>query len=136
MKRIATLVTLSLCALALSPAAAIAQTTATTSASASAPTGADGPFLQKALEANMKGECPADLMAPALLAACQQQIAAIQPMLSAKGKITKLDFLGVESFPGGQAETWRVNYEHGTPQVWKIAVGADGKIAGMFSHDS
>jgi hypothetical protein len=56
-------------------------------------------------------------------------------MLTAKGKITKLDFLGFQSFPGGQAEMWRVTYEHGS-QVWGIYVGPDGKIAGMGTHDS
>ncbi len=128
---------MTLCVLALCPVGAMAQAASSStsaSSSAAAPAGVDGPILQKALEANARGDCPADLMGPELLNACHQQIAAIQPMLTAKGKITKLDFLGLQQFPGGQAEMWRVTYEHGS-QVWGIAVGPDGKIAGMGTRD-
>jgi len=134
MKSVAATLKIALCVLAFCPVGALAQATAG-SASASAPAGADGPILQKALEANAKGDCPADLMGPGLLDACHQQIAVIQPMLAAKGKITKLEFLGLQQFPGGQAEMWRVTYEHGS-QVWGIGVGPDGKIAGMGTHDN
>lgn len=135
MKTIVTPLKLCVCLLAFFPAGAMAQAAAgsasASSAAASAATGANGPLLQKAIEANAQGTCPADLMGPELLAACQQQIAGIHPMLTAKGKITKLDFLGTQ----GQAEIWRVTYEHGD-QVWGIAVGSDGKIAGMWTHDN
>jgi hypothetical protein len=70
-------------------------------------------------------------MGQGLLDACHQQIAAIQPMLTAKGKITKLEFLGMQ----GQAEMWRVTYEHGA-QVWGIYVGPDGKVEGMGTQDN
>ncbi len=134
MKIVTTALSTTLFILACCPAAPLAQTapaSASASAAASAPTGVDGPILQKALEANAKGDCPADLMGAGLLDACHQQIAGIQPMLTAKGKITKLDFLGMQ----GQGEMWRVTYEHGA-QIWGIYVGPDGKIAGMFTHDS
>jgi len=132
MKIAATLFKVTFCLLAFSPAGAIAQ--ATLSASSAAPAGADGSVLQKAIEANAKGECPADIMGQGLLDACHQQIAAIQPMLTAKGKITKLDFLGTKQIQGTPVEMWRVTYEHGT-QAWGIVVGPDGKIAGMFTQD-
>ena len=125
MRTVAAILKMTICVLALCPAAAMAQP--------AAPAGADGAILRKALEANAKGDCPADLMSPGLLAACQQQIAAIQPMLTAKGKITRLEFLGPQG-PDGRGELWLVVYEHGA-QLWGIAVGPDGKIAGMFSHD-
>jgi len=132
MRTIAAILKMTFSVLALCPAAAMAQ--AVPSASSAAPAGADGAILQKALEANAKGECPADLMGAGLLAACQQQISAIQPMLATKGKITRLEFLGPQG-PDGQAELWLVVYEHGA-QLWGIAVGPDGKIAGMGTHDS
>jgi hypothetical protein len=134
MKFVTATLSITLFVLACGPAGAVAQSVpapANASSSASAPTGADGPILQKALEANAKGDCPADLMGAGLLDACHQQIAGIQPMLTAKGKITKLDFLGMQ----GQGEMWRVTYEHGT-QIWGIYVGPDGKIDGMFTHDN
>ena len=137
MKYITAILKVTICVLIVCPAGAMAQAASSpTSASSSvaAPAGVDGPILQKALEANAKGDCPADLMGPGLLEACHQQIAVIQPMLTAKGKITKLDFLGFQQFPGGQAEMWRVTYEHGS-QVWGINVGSDGKIAGMGTRD-
>ncbi len=137
MKNVTAVLQLSLCVFAFCPAGAIAQAAATSSSASSsaAPVGQDGAILQKAIEANARGECPADLMGPGLLDACHQQIAAIQPMLIAKGKITKLDFLGSQQMQGMPLEMWRVNYEHGT-QNWGIVVGPDGKIAGMFTHDS
>jgi len=133
MKTAATILKITLCVLAFAPAGAMAQSSASASSVASA--GVDGPMLQKALEANAKGECPADLMGPGLLDACHQQIAMIKPLLAAKGKITKLDFLGTQDMQGTTVEMWRVTYEHGS-QVWGIAVGPDGKISGMGTHDS
>jgi len=132
MKHVAVLLTLTAGLLALGPAAALAQSAA--GASAAAPAGADGVLLQKALEANAQGNCPADLMAADLRTACLQQIVDIQPMMSAKGKITRLEFLGAQTNPAGQVETWLVVYEHGA-QLWTISVGPDGKISGMFSKD-
>ena len=132
MRHVAAILKMTLCVLAFCPAAAMAQAAA--SATSSAPAGADGALLQKALEANARGDCPADLMGADLLVACHQQISVIQSMLSAKGKITRLEFLGTQQGPGGQAETWLVVYERGA-QLWGVSVGPDGKIAGMFSRD-
>lgn len=134
MKNVNAILKIGFCVLALSPAGVMAQTASTStsaSASSSAPAGVNGPILQKVLEASAKGECPADLMGQGLLDACHQQIAAIQPMLTAKGKITKLEFLGMQ----GQGEMWRVTYEHGT-QVWGIFVGPGGKVEGMGTQDN
>lgn len=134
MKNIYTILKMSFCVVAFCPAGVMAQTVSSStsaSASSSAPAGANGPILQKVLEASAKGECPADLMGQGLLDACHQQITAIQPMLTAKGKITKLEFLGVQ----GQGEMWRVTFEHGT-QVWGIFVGPGGKVEGMGTQDN
>ena len=65
MRHIAVLLTLTAGLLASGPAPALAQSAA--SASAAAPAGADGVLLQKALEANAQGNCPADLMAADLI---------------------------------------------------------------------
>lgn len=134
MKKTVVFMTLSVAFLAAFPNPVLAQNGAASSSSSSGSAGVDGPILRKALEAYAQGECAADMLGPQLLDACQQQISVLKSMIGSKGHITDLEFLGSKAIPGGQAEMYRVTYEHGS-QIWGIAMGPDGKVAGMGTHD-
>lgn len=89
---------------------------------------------EEVLESNATGQCPASPMTPALVFICRRHIAALKLTLAAKGKITKLDFIGFQQFTGGQAESWRVTFAHGS-QMRTIYLARNSMAAGLFMPD-
>ena len=86
---------------------------------------ADGELKEKVIgviEANARGECPEELMAPVLLSACEQQIDGIQKGLKKMGAIEKAQYKGIERLQNGiDAEVYQVTFEHGS-MVWLAAL--------------
>lgn len=97
---------------------------------------ADGKLGDKVigvLKANVKGDCPATLMAPILRSQCEQQISVIQKRLQSLGPIEKAEFKGVERLPSGvDAEIYAVTFENGS-MIWAAAANSEGKLNVMWS---
>ena len=80
------------------------------------------------------GTCTAELMAPSLLQACQQQIAAMGPALKALGAVQSVTLSKAETSGEARLETYVVAYENGVRLLWAIgARGADGRFSALYS---
>jgi hypothetical protein len=92
-------------------------------------------LLKQVLGESAKGNCPASLMSPMLLGACQSQMPGMGQSLAAKGPITKTEFMGVQQSQMGPAEVYKVTFNAGT-MMWMINTGPDGKILVLWSPGS
>jgi hypothetical protein len=85
-------------------------------------------LLKSALAETAKGKCPASLMTPLLKGTCEQLMPGFGQMLTQRGDIKTLDFLGIQQSQMGPAEVFRVNFKGGGAMMWMINTAADGKI--------
>lgn len=107
-------------AVALSPASA-------------ADSGKFGNALKKMLMGTAAGECPADVMGDALLAACREQLPALQPSLAAAGPIKAMTFVTATGNDADRVETYTVTFEKGEPSTWQIGRPNKGKFDMAYS---
>lgn len=84
--------------------------------------------LTRILAEAATGTCPAGLMGQALLDACNAQIEAMAPALTALGAVESMTFVQAEDTPGGRVETWSVKYAGGQTLTWVIGQMHDGKF--------
>ncbi len=80
------------------------------------------------------GTCPADMMQPKLLKACNQQIAKSGPPLAAKGPIKALTFIKADQ-TNKRTEFYKVTFERGKPETWLIGGLKNGKFAELYTDD-
>lgn len=74
-----------------------------------------------------EGRCAADVMGAQLLAACNQQIAAMSSGLAQLGPIRTVTFVRAEEVEGARYETYSVAFESYTME-WRIGDLKDGKF--------
>lgn len=89
-------------------------------------------LLKQVLVESAKGNCPASLMSPMLLGACQSQMPNMGKGLAARGSISKTEFMGMQQSGMGPAEVYKVTFGSGT-MMWMINTGPDGKIVVLWS---
>ncbi|MGE7206149.1 hypothetical protein ACQKJZ_10775 [Sphingomonas sp. NPDC019816] len=115
----------------IAAAAALTMTTAAT-----AQTAEQGQYagqLRAMFTSVAAGTCPADLMADALLKACQEQLPQMLPALKAGGPIKAITFLKSEQANGERYEQYQVTFTNGAPSKWTIGGLQDGKFRAVFS---
>jgi hypothetical protein len=89
--------------------------------------------LVRALDAIASGTCPADLMSPLLLDACEKQLPQMQARLTSLGSIKEAQFRGIEQFPNGlEAEAYKVVFEKGA-LTWFVGAAPNGKLNTLWS---
>ena len=89
--------------------------------------------LVAALTATAKGQCPADIMSPLLLDACETQLSTNQKMLSGLGKIQSATYRGKQELPNKiVAEAYRVEFEKGT-MTWLASLDGEGKLLVLWT---
>jgi hypothetical protein len=84
--------------------------------------------LRRSIEELRLGQPNYELMSPALADATRQQLPQLKSAVAQLGAMESLSFKGVG--PGG-ADIYAVKFEHGSAE-WRITLGQDGKIEGMF----
>jgi len=84
--------------------------------------------LNRMIVSTADGECPADLMAEDLLAACNDQIYQIGPALQGLGPITEINFVRAEGEGEARVEVYDVIFEGGQMLTWGIGTLVDGKF--------
>lgn len=84
--------------------------------------------LRKMISETAAGSCPADVMGPDLLAACQQQLAQMSAGLASLGAIESARFLRAEDRPEGRVEIYEVKFASGMTLNWGIGGLRDGKF--------
>jgi len=89
-------------------------------------------LLKQVLAESAKGNCPESLMSPMLRGACQNQMPNMKQALSAKGSITKTEFMGMQASQMGPAEVYKVTFSSGS-MMWMINTGPDGKILVLWA---
>jgi len=103
---------------------------------AQAQTAPDEARYQAALEtmitSTAAGTCPDTVMAGPLLAACNQQIAAMSAGLQSLGPVTSVTYLGAEDRADGRLERYAVVFAAGQTLNWAIGGEADGKFSVAF----
>ncbi|MBB4836985.1 putative Zn-dependent protease [Sphingomonas kyeonggiensis] len=83
--------------------------------------------LQRALEKSAKNQCDAEMMGPALLTACQQQLSGMATMLAQLGPIRSVTLSASQQTPQGLIETYKVQYD--SRQLTAVIGGMrDGKF--------
>lgn len=89
------------------------------------------PLRQMLAEAG-QGKCLEALMAPGLLALCNEQIGPMQQMVQTLGAVESMTLVSAQNAAGGRVETWAVKYANGQTLNWYIgARQADGKFASV-----
>lgn len=99
---------------------------------AHAPQGQYSASLTRMITSAADGECPADLMADGLLAACNEQVAAIGPALQSLGAIREMAFVSAEGEGEARVETYEVFFESGQMLTWGIGGYSDGRFNVAF----
>lgn len=89
-------------------------------------------LLKQVLGESAKGNCPSSLMSPMLRGACESQMPGMAQGLTAKGPISKTEFMGMQPSQMGPAEVYRVTFSAGS-MMWMINTGPDGKILVLWS---
>ena len=91
-----------------------------------------GEPLRLMLSDAAEGNCSEAWMAPAVLGACQAQIAGMAEGLQALGAIESMTFVSARDTPEGRVETWSVAYAGGQTLNWVIGHRQpDGKFAAV-----
>ena len=88
-----------------------------------------GPQLTRIMSEAAGGTCLAELMAQSLLDACNGQIAAMSPGLSALGTVVTMTFVSATDTPEGRVEIWSVQYASGMTLNWAIGQLHEGKFS-------
>lgn len=98
-----------------------------------APTGEYADALQRMITETAAGTCPEDVMGPALLAACQQQLAQMSAGLASLGAIESVTFVRSEETPNGRVEIYTVRFASGQTLNWGIGGLQDGKYTVAYA---
>ncbi|MBO9501418.1 hypothetical protein [Brevundimonas sp. A19_0] len=88
--------------------------------------------LGRMITSTADGECPADLMAADLLAACNDQVDQIGPALQSLGPVKDMSFVSAEGEGESRVETYDVFFESGQMLTWGIGGYVDGKFTIAF----
>ncbi|HWQ86915.1 hypothetical protein [Brevundimonas sp.] len=96
---------------------------------AAAQDGQYGEQLTRIVTEAASGTCLDALMAPSLLDACNAQIQAMAPALSAMGAIESMTFVSAQDTAEGRVETWAVKFAGGRTMNWVIGHLQDGKFS-------
>jgi len=99
-----------------------------TAVSAVAQDGQYGDALKRMLDEAAAGQCSTELMGEQLLAACNQQIAAMSAGLKSLGAVESLTFVRSEEGPQGRVETYQVKFAGGQMMNWFIGGMNEGKF--------
>lgn len=89
--------------------------------------------LRKMISQTAAGTCPADVMGPDLLAACQQQLPQMSAGLASLGAIESAQFVRAEDRPEGRVEIYAVKFASGMTLNWGIGGLSDGKFNLAFA---
>ncbi|MBB4085639.1 hypothetical protein [Sphingomonas carotinifaciens] len=114
-------------------ALAIAVGAVTLSPASAADGGKFGDALRVMLSGTAAGQCPADVMGDALLAACREQLPALQSSLAAAGAIKAMTFVAATGGDADRIETYTVTFEKGPPTTWQIGHPNNGKFDMAYS---
>jgi hypothetical protein len=109
--------------------------TAMLAGAAQAQTATDGRYqaaLETMITETTQGHCPAEVMGDQLLAACNQQVAAMSAGLQSLGPVVSVTFLGAEDLADGRLERYAVVFSGGQTLNWAIGGEADGKFNNAF----
>ena len=115
--------------------AATAMLTGAAQSSAQAQTATDGRYkaaLETMITETTQGRCPDEVMGDQLLAACNQQVAAMSAGLQSLGPVVSVTFLGAEDRSDGRLERYAVVFSGGQTLNWTIGGEADGKFSTAF----
>jgi hypothetical protein len=113
-------------------AAAVTSLTAF-SASAQESDGQYSADLRRMITETASGNCPTEIMAEQLLAACQQQIAQMSAGLASLGDVQSITFSKADDTPEGRVETYAVVFANGTKLNWGIGHKKDGKYGAAYA---
>lgn len=91
--------------------------------------------LERIMSETTQGRCPADVMAPELLAACAPQIAQMAPGLQSLGAIESITFLRAEGEGAQRVEFYAVKYAIGVTLTWGVGGLVDGKYTTAFAQN-
>lgn len=89
-------------------------------------------IIKEALTAAAGGNCPAKIMSPMLRGTCEAQMPNMATQLSARGTITKIEYMGLQPTAVGPTEVYRVFDAKGS-MMWMVSVGSDGKLVTLWS---
>lgn len=89
--------------------------------------------LEKMITSTAVGTCPEDVMGGELLAACNQQIAAMSQGLQSLGAIQSITFLRAEGEGAERTEFYAVAFAAGVTLNWGIGHQVDGKFNRAFA---
>jgi len=86
-------------------------------------------LLTDAMLAESHGECPADLMAPNVKAACDEQMPRLKGVFERLGPLQKTTFERTLSKEGNAVpvEIYNVEFQHGTWE-WQVRTDETGKL--------
>lgn len=89
--------------------------------------------LERMVTESAQSRCPADVMAEALLTACNSQIAAMGPALQSLGAVESITFVRSEQrAEGGRVEYYAVRHAGGQTLNWGIGGESGGKFEIAF----
>lgn len=91
--------------------------------------------LEKMITSTAAGTCPDDVMGGELLAACNQQIAAMSQGLQSLGAIQSITFLRAEGEGAERTEFYAVAFAAGVTLNWGIGHQVDGKFNRAFAQN-
>lgn len=91
--------------------------------------------LEKMITSTAAGTCPDDVMGGDLLAACNQQIAAMSQGLQSLGAIQSITFLRAEGEGAERTEFYAVAFAAGVTLNWGIGHQVDGKFNRAFAQN-
>lgn len=90
--------------------------------------------LRTILTRTAAGACPADMMQPTLLKACNEQLPKLGPALAAAGPIKSMTF--VKADPSGRhTETYKVAFAKGKTMTWHIGGLKNGKFDSVYADE-
>lgn len=92
-----------------------------------------GDALRKMLVETAGGQCPADIMGDPLLAACREQLPAMQRELAAAGPITGMTFVSASGENADRVETYTVTFGKDKSTTWQIGRPRNGKFDMAYS---
>lgn len=84
--------------------------------------------LQRMITDAAGGRCSVEIMGAGLLAACNQQIAAMSAGLASLGAVESMTFVKAETGEHGRVETYAVKFAGGLTLNWFIGGEKDGKF--------
>jgi len=89
--------------------------------------------LRTILTQTAAGSCAAELMAPRLLSACQEQLPRLKASLAGLGPIRSIAFVNAAKHKGKRVETYKVTFAKGDTVTWHIGDLNGGKYESVYS---